>query len=74
MFGSHSPVRIVASLTVFTFSLLMAATASAQTPATAADKPVAELSAPVVKPAAPTRSCRRVGNETYQTSNCVAQS
>ncbi|HEU4795286.1 MAG TPA: hypothetical protein VFT02_06625, partial [Pyrinomonadaceae bacterium] len=51
MFGSNSPVRIVASLTVFTFSLLTVATVSAQTPAAAMDKPAAELSAPVVKPA-----------------------
>ena len=32
MFGSHSLVRIVASFTVFTFYLLMAATVGAQTP------------------------------------------
>ena len=48
MLGLHSPVRIVASLTVFTFSLFTVGLASAQTPAVAGEKPVAELSAPVV--------------------------
>ena len=51
MFGSNSSVRIVASLTVFTFCLLAAATVGAQTPDSSVNKPVAELSAPVVKPA-----------------------
>ncbi|HEX6284888.1 MAG TPA: hypothetical protein VFZ71_08440, partial [Pyrinomonadaceae bacterium] len=51
MFGSSSPVRIVASLTVFTFSLLVAVAVNAQTPVATVDKPVAELSVPVAKPA-----------------------
>src|SRR5687768_5822900 len=51
MLGSRSPVSIFASLTVITFSLLTAVIAGAQTPATSADKPVAELSASLPKPA-----------------------
>ena len=51
MFGSSSPVRIVASLTVITFSLLTAA--HAQTPAVV-DKPVAALTATAAQPAANT--------------------
>jgi hypothetical protein len=52
MFGSSFPVRIVTSLTVVVLSLFTAAIASAQTAATAVDKPLAELTAPPAKPAA----------------------
>jgi hypothetical protein len=51
MFGSSSPVRIVASLTVFTLILLTAVVANAQTPTAAVDKPVAGITTPA-KPAA----------------------
>ncbi|HVF23633.1 MAG TPA: hypothetical protein VM941_11170 [Pyrinomonadaceae bacterium] len=51
MLGSRSPASIFASLTVLTFSLLTAVIASGQTPATSADKPAAQLSASLPKPA-----------------------
>ena len=66
MLGSRSPVSIFASLTVLTFSLFTAVIAGAQTPATSADKPVAELSASLPKPAPAT-------SETAPVSNTKAQ-
>src|SRR5688572_19495012 len=56
MLGSRSPVSIFASLIVLTFSLLTAVIASGQTPATPADKAVADLSASLPKPAPATSS------------------
>ncbi|HEY3580809.1 MAG TPA: hypothetical protein VGK82_09700, partial [Pyrinomonadaceae bacterium] len=53
MFALSSPVRIVASLTVITLSLLTAVVAKAQAPVTAVNKPVAELTAAASKPASP---------------------
>ena len=64
MLGSRSPVSIVASLTVITLSLLTAVVASAQTPATTADKPVAELSASLPKPVLATSETTRVSDTT----------
>src|SRR5688572_9203867 len=59
MLGLRSPVSILASLTVIAFSLLTAVIASGQTPATPANKPVAELSASLPKPAPATSPASR---------------
>jgi hypothetical protein len=64
MLGSRSPVSIFASLTAITLSLLTAVSAGAQTPAAAAEKPVAELSASLPKPAPATSDATPVSPTT----------